>query len=179
MRSRGPSAAPCPLQTRAYPLSREWHEPFDVVVIGGGNAALCAAISAHESGASVLVIERAPKDHRGGNSAFTGGAFRIAYDGVDDLRQLIPDLHPDEIRDSDFGTYTEDQFYDEAIAMSGYRADADVLQTVVRQSMPTMLWLTHHGVRFVPDLQPSILQGRRQKQVLGRSHRGSVRWGWD
>lgn len=123
---------------------------FDVVVIGGGNAALCAAISAHESGASVLVIERAPKDHRGGNSAFTGGAFRIAYDGVDDLRQLIPDLHPDEIRDSDFGTYTEDQFYDEVIAMSGYRADADVLQTVVRQSMPTMLWLTHHGVRFVP-----------------------------
>ena len=136
---------------------------FDVVVIGGGNAALCAAISAHESGASVLVIERAPRGNRGGNSAFTGGAFRIAYDGVEDLRQLIPDLHPDEVSNSDFGTYTEDQFYDEVIAMSGYRADADVLQTVVKQSMPTMLWMTRHGVRFVP------IYGRQSFKVDGKN----------
>ena len=104
-------------------------DSYDVAVVGGGNAALCAAIAAHEQGASVLVIERAPKGNRGGNSAFTGGAFRIAYRGIDDLLTLVPDLHPEEIKNSDFGTYTEDQFFEEVVAMSGYRADADVLDT--------------------------------------------------
>ena len=135
---------------------------YDVVVIGGGNAALCAAISAQEAGGNVLVIERAPHEHRGGNSAYTGGAFRIAYDGANDLVKLMPDLHPDELRNSDFGTYTKDQFYDEVIAMSGYRADADVLHTVVQESLPTMLWLTQHGVRFVP------LYGRQAFKVDGK-----------
>ena len=135
---------------------------YDVVVIGGGNAALCAAISAQEAGGNVLVIERAPHEHRGGNSAYTGGAFRIAYDGANDLVKLMPDLHPDELRNSDFGTYTKDQFYDEVIAMSGYRADADVLHTVVQESLPTMLWMTQHGVRFVP------LYGRQAFKVDGK-----------
>ncbi len=135
---------------------------YDVVVVGGGNAALCAAISAHEAGARVLVLERAPRLHRGGNSAYTGGAFRIAYNGTEDLLKLIPDLHPEEIRNSDFGTYTQDQFYDEATSMSGYRADADVLHTVVKESMPTMLWMTQHGVRFVP------IYGRQSFSVEGK-----------
>src|SRR5690606_1909963 len=104
-------------------------DSYDVAVVGGGNAALCAAIAAHEQGASVLVIERAPKGNRGGNSAFTGGAFRSAYRGVDDLLTLVPDLHPEEIKNSDLGTHTEDQSCEEVVAMSGYRADADVLDT--------------------------------------------------
>lgn len=135
---------------------------YDVVVVGGGNAALCAAISAQESGAKVLILERAPKDHRGGNSAYTGGAFRIAYNGTEDLLKLMPDLHPDEMNNSDFGTYTEDQFYDESISMSGYRADADVLHNVVHQSLPTMLWMTQHGVRFIP------IYGRQSFKVGGK-----------
>lgn len=135
---------------------------YDVAVIGGGNAALCAALAAHESGAKVIVLERAPKENRGGNSAFTGGAFRIAYRGIDDLLSLVPDLHPDEISNSDFGTYTEDQFFDEVISMSGYRADADVLETVVAQSLPTMQWMRGHGVRFVP------IYGRQSFKVDGK-----------
>src|SRR5690606_12387789 len=125
-------------------------ETYDVAVIGGGNAALCAAIAAHESGAKVVVLEKAPKEHRGGNSAYTGGAFRIAYRGVEDLLSLVPDLQPSEIENSDFGTYTENQFFDEVVAMSGYRADADVLDTVVSQSLQTMQWMREHGVRFMP-----------------------------
>ncbi|MFC4275394.1 FAD-dependent tricarballylate dehydrogenase TcuA [Achromobacter aloeverae] len=136
---------------------------FDVAVIGGGNAALCAALSAHEAGARVVIIERAPKDNRGGSSAFTGGAFRIAYKGNDDLKTLMPDLSEDELANSDFGTYTEDQFYDEAVAMSGYRADADVLDTVVSQSFPTMMWMRGHGVRFMP------IYGRQSFKVDGRN----------
>lgn len=138
-------------------------EIFDVAVIGGGNAALCAALSAQESGARVIVIERAPKDNRGGSSAFTGGAFRIAYKGNDDLKTLIPDLSEDELANSDFGSYTEDQFYNEAVAMSGYRADADVLDTVVTQSFPTMMWMRSHGVRFMP------IYGRQSFKVDGKN----------
>jgi tricarballylate dehydrogenase len=135
---------------------------YDVAVIGGGNAALCAALSAHESGARVVVIERAPKENRGGSSAFTGGAFRIAYRGTEDLQTLMPDLHPDELRDSDFGTYTEDQFFQEVVSMSGYRADADVLETVVGKSLPTMMWMRGHGVRFMP------IYGRQSFKVAGK-----------
>jgi tricarballylate dehydrogenase len=136
---------------------------FDVAVIGGGNAALCAALSAHESGARVVVIERAPEENRGGSSSFTGGAFRIAYKGNDDLKTLMPDLSQDELDNSDFGTYTEDQFYSEVVAMSGYRADADVLDTVVSQSFPTMMWMRGHGVRFMP------IYGRQSFKVDGKN----------
>ncbi|MGH8429564.1 MAG: FAD-dependent oxidoreductase, partial [Solimonas sp.] len=136
---------------------------FDVAIIGGGNAAMCAALSAHESGAQVVVIERAPRENRGGSSAFTGGAFRIAYKGNDDLKTLMPDLSEDELASSDFGTYSEDQFYTEAVAMSGYRADADVLDTVVSQSFPTMMWMRGHGVRFMP------IYGRQSFKVDGKN----------
>ena len=62
---------------------------FDVVVVGAGNAAMCAALAARETGASVAVLERAPEDERGGNTRFTAGAMRVAYDGLDDLLALI------------------------------------------------------------------------------------------
>src|SRR4029077_12891097 len=87
--------------------------PWDVVVVGAGNAAFCSALAAREKGASVLMIERAPKELMGGNSRFTAGAFRCVYDGVDDLKAIMPDLTKDEIERSDFGTYTTDQFYDD------------------------------------------------------------------
>jgi len=74
----------------------------------------------------------------------------------------VPDMHPDEIANSDFGTYTEDQFFDEVVSMSGYRADADVLETVVSQSLPTMQWLREHGVRFTP------IYGRQSFKVNGK-----------
>ena len=65
---------------------------YDVIVVGGGNAALCAALSAKEKAGKVLVLERAPEDESGGNSRFTAGLFRVAYDGVEDLKKVIPDL---------------------------------------------------------------------------------------
>jgi tricarballylate dehydrogenase len=134
----------------------------DVIIVGGGNAALCAALSAREQGARVLLLERAPLARRGGNSAFTGGAFRIAYDGVEDLRELIPDLQDAELESADFGEYPATQFYEEAVSMSGYRADADVLEHVVDSSLGTMKWLRENGVRFAP------IYGRQSFRVDGK-----------
>ena len=65
---------------------------YDVVVVGAGNAALCAALSAAEAGASVLVMEKAPQYLRGGNTYFTGGLFRFAYDAPEQVFDLVPDL---------------------------------------------------------------------------------------
>ena len=59
---------------------------YDVVVVGGGCAAICAALSASERGARVIVLERAPKEHRGGNSMFATGGFRIVHHGAADIK---------------------------------------------------------------------------------------------
>jgi tricarballylate dehydrogenase len=94
-------------------MSNTLPKSTDVVIVGAGNAALCAALAAAESGVSVLVLERAPEGEAGGNSRFTAGAFRCVYDGVEDLKALMPDLTSDEVANTDFGTYTQAQFFDD------------------------------------------------------------------
>ena len=65
--------------------------PYDVIVVGAGNAALCAALAAQEQGAKVLVLEKASEEERGGNSTFTAGGFRFVHNGVEDLRKRRAD----------------------------------------------------------------------------------------
>ena len=96
---------------------------WDVIVVGGGNAAMSAAMSAREHNASVLLLERAPEEKRGGNSAFTAGAMRTVYNGVDDLVELLPDLTEDEKRNTDFGVYTEAMFFDDLGRITEFRSD--------------------------------------------------------
>ncbi|MCC5857466.1 MAG: FAD-dependent tricarballylate dehydrogenase TcuA [Ectothiorhodospiraceae bacterium] len=134
----------------------------DVLVVGGGNAALCAALSAHETGASVMVLERAPEAERGGNTTFTAGAMRVVYNGLDDVLRITPDLSKEEIENTDFGTYTEDRFFDDMATVTEYRADPDMVETLVRRSQDTMLWMRSKGVRFAP------IYGRQAFKVDGR-----------
>ncbi len=134
----------------------------DVIVVGGGNAALCAALSAAESGARVTVVERSPRHARGGNSAFTGAAFRVAYDGAEDIQRLVPDLTPQDLERNDFGTYTASRYFDDLIEMSNWRADGDLVSTLVNGSLETMLWMRTHGVRFIP------IHGRQSFLVDGK-----------
>ena len=134
----------------------------DVIVVGAGNAAFAAAVAAREQGASVVMLERAPRELAGGNTRFTAGAMRFAYDGVDDLRALMPDLTDEEVAATDFGAYPEAQFLDDMGRVTDYRTDPDLCERLVRESRPTMLWMRQQGVRFAP------IWGRQAFKVDGR-----------
>lgn len=135
---------------------------YDVIVVGAGNAALCAALSAHEQGARVLILERAPAGERGGNSVYTDGKMRVVYDGLDDILALCPDLSPEEIERSDFGRYTEEQFFDDMARITENRTDPDLCEILVRQSKSALRWMKAKGVRFHPNY------GRQAYRVNGR-----------
>ena len=105
--------------------------PHDVIVVGAGNAAFCAALAAQEQGAKVLMLEAAPEDESGGNSRFTAGSIRVVYNGVDDIKTLVPDLTQGEIDTTDFGTYTADQFFDDMARVTQHRADPDLVELLV------------------------------------------------
>jgi len=135
---------------------------WDVIVVGGGNAALCAALAARESVERVLVLECAPEDEAGGNSRFTAGGMRVAYNGVDDLRRLMPDLSDAEIANTDFGTYTEEQFLDDMGRITQYRCDPELTEVLVKRSFGTLAWMRSKGVRFAP------IWGRQAFKVDGR-----------
>jgi tricarballylate dehydrogenase len=135
---------------------------FDVIVIGGGNAALCAALSASESAARVLVIECAPEAERGGNSRFSAGGMRVAYRGVDDLVRLMPDLTEEDKAITDFGAYPEDQFYDDLCRVTQYHTNPKLAETLVSRSFETLNWMREKGVRFTP------IYGRQAFKVEGR-----------
>ena len=147
---------------------------YDVVVVGKGNAALCAALSARDAGARVAMLEAASPEESGGNSRFAGGVMRFAYASVEDLLR-VTDLTPEEIAGSDFGTNTRDEFLDTLFEISSYRTDPDLSETLVDGSLDTMVWLREKGVRFVPNFgrQSGLVDGRRRffgGMQIGRAH---------
>ncbi|MFT4560474.1 MAG: tricarballylate dehydrogenase [Gammaproteobacteria bacterium] len=134
----------------------------DVVVIGAGNAACCAALAAAEKGANVIMLERAPAELRGGNTAFTAGAMRVVYNGIDDIESLIPDLSAAEKASTDFGSYTQAEFLDDLARVTEYQCDPDLAETLVSKSLDTLKWMRDKGVRFAP------IYGRQAFKVDGR-----------
>jgi tricarballylate dehydrogenase len=94
------------------------------------------------------MLECAPENEAGGNSRFTAGAFRCVYNDVDDLRALMPDLTDDEVAKSDFGTYTEEKFFDDMGRVTEYRTDPDLCEILVKRSKETTVWMRDKGVRL-------------------------------
>jgi tricarballylate dehydrogenase len=138
-------------------------EQYDVVVVGKGNAALCAALAARDQGARVAMLEAASEDESGGNSRFAGGVMRFAYASVDDLKR-VTDLTDAEVAESDFGTNTTDEFFDDLFRLTSFRTDPALSEILVTQSLETMVWLRGKGVKFVPNFgrQSAMVNGKRR-----------------
>ncbi len=137
-------------------------QQYDVIVIGKGNAALCAALAARDQGVSVGMLEAASEDESGGNSRFAGGVMRFVYSSVDDLRR-VTDISDEEAAISDFGTNTREEFLDKLYQLTSYRTDADLSEVLVNESLDVMAWLRSKGARFVLNTgrQSSMVNGRR------------------
>ena len=133
-----------------------------VIVVGAGNAALCAALSAREHGAEVTVLEKAPEGERGGNTYFTGGGFRFPYEGMSDILRVIPDLSEAEIGRVDVGSYTTAMFRDDLARVTDGLIDDGMASTLVREAAPTMEWLHGRGVKF------TLMTGRQANEVGGK-----------
>jgi tricarballylate dehydrogenase len=126
-------------------------QKFDVLVVGGGNAALCAAISARRSGASVLVLEGAPKFYRGGNTRHTRN-MRCAHDAATDILT---------------GPYTEQEFWDDLLRLTGGQTDEELAKHMIRESKDILDWVVEQGVRWQPSLGGTLSLGRTNSFFLG------------
>jgi tricarballylate dehydrogenase len=138
-------------------------QPFDVVVVGKGNAALCAALSARDTGVTVAMLEAAPVDESGGNSRFAGGVMRFAYSSVEDLKK-ITDIPEDEAKNTDWDSNTVEEFYDDLYRVTSYRTDPNLSEALVTKSQEGMVWLRTQGAKFVPNYgaQSAIVNGKRK-----------------
>src|SRR5437016_12594183 len=123
----------------------------DVLVIGGGNAALCAAISARRAGASVLVLEGAPKFYRGGNTRHTRN-MRCAHDSATDILT---------------GPYTEQEFWEDLLRVTGGQTDEELARLMIKESKDVLDWIVKQGVRWQPSTGGSFSLGRTNSFFLG------------
>src|SRR5499427_141922 len=124
---------------------------YDVLVIGGGNAALCAAISARRAGASVLVLEGAPKFYRGGNTRHTRN-MRCAHDAATDILT---------------GPYPEEEFWEDLLRVTGGQTDEELARLMIRESKEILNWIVEQGVRWQPSLGGTLSLGRTNSFFLG------------
>ena len=124
---------------------------YDVLVIGGGNAALCAAISARREGASVLVLEVSDPFWRGGNTRHTRN-MRCAHDSATEILT---------------GPYTEEEFFDDLLRVTGGRTDEDLARFMIRESKSMLTWIADQGVRWQPSLGGTLSLGRTNSFFLG------------
>ncbi len=129
----------------------DFSKRYDVLVIGGGNAALCAAISAAREGASVLVLEAAPKFYRGGNTRHTRN-MRCAHDAATDTLS---------------GPYSEEEFFDDLMRVTGGNTNEDLSRMMIHESKDMLDWIAQQGVRFQPSLGGTLSLGRTNSFFLG------------
>ncbi len=121
-----------------------------VVIIGSGNAALCAGIAALERGAEVLMLEKALKEEAHGNSRYTAGAMRFVYNSFEDLKPLLKNPEDARLAISDFGSYTKDKFQSDLKYFNEEQPITELQQYLVDQSLETIQWLASHNIKFDP-----------------------------
>ncbi len=124
---------------------------IDVLIIGGGNAALCAALMAREAGASVLLLESAPRAWRGGNSAHTRN-LRCMHDAPQDV---LTDAYPEE------------EYWQDLLKVTGGLTNEHLARLVIRASATCRPWMRQHGVRFQPPLSGALHVARTNAFFMG------------
>jgi len=144
---------------------------FDVIVVGGGNAALCAALSANEEGAKVLVLEKAPKILRGGDSRLTGGGFRFAHRGRDEILEFLPDLFEREKEALVIPPYSKDDFYNDLMRVTQGMADPELAEVLVSESNPVIRWMTRLGIKWELATESMVRIGDKMYFRPGQSIR--------
>ena len=119
---------------------------YDVIVVGAGNAGLAAAMSAREAGAErVLVLEKAPREMRGGNTHWSGGVFRFAFGQPRDIEPLLPDVDKDYLNFFDgVSAYTEADFMGDLMRVTRGRTDPELSKILVAQSRDAVFWAHDH-----------------------------------
>ena len=124
---------------------------YDVLIIGAGNAACCAALAALEKKVTVGLLEKAPEQDRGGNSTLTGH-MRFVFEGIDDLRPLVKNTSEAELQTliDRLPRRTEGDSWDEVMRVTGGQSDPELLQVHVTESRNTMQWLASKGQDWVP-----------------------------
>ena len=121
---------------------------IDVVVVGAGNAAMCAALAAREAGAGVLVLESANEDERGGNTRYAAGQMRVGYGEAQNLTQLVEGLDSDGLANVDIDDYGPADFFDDVARLTQFRTNAELMDVVVNRSFDTLVWMRSQGVGF-------------------------------
>ncbi|KAF2672686.1 fumarate reductase flavo protein subunit [Microthyrium microscopicum] len=127
------------------------NEPYDVIVIGSGNAGLSAAASAAHHlgpGARILVLEKAPREWAGGNSTFTAGAYRTVFHGLEDVLPLVSNVSEEQASRIDMNAYSEEDFMADLMRVTDGQADPELAKVLVQESRPTTHWLHQNGIRF-------------------------------
>ncbi|MBW4709731.1 FAD-dependent tricarballylate dehydrogenase TcuA [Roseobacter sp. YSTF-M11] len=121
-----------------------------VIVVGSGNAAMSAGIAALEAGADVLMLEKAGPDLAGGNTKYTAGAMRIAYETSDALLPLLANRNDPRLPHTDFGTYPAQKFADDLLGFNEGRPLSPEQRVLVSASYEAVRWLAGHGVTYEP-----------------------------
>src|ERR671920_1319303 len=137
---------------------------YDVVVVGGGNAAFSAAHAAREGGGRVLVLEKAPREWIGGNSYFTAGAMRTTHGGLVDLQPIIDDLSDEQATKTELPPYTPEDFLADMERVTKGHCGKELTAVLVNESADTMRWLHERGLRFrlMYDRQSFEVDGKRR-----------------
>ena len=118
----------------------------DVLIVGAGNAALVAAEAAHDAGVKVTVLERAPKERRGGNSTFSGGLFRFAYKDFESVKEFLQDTPGIDFKDVEVEPYPTDMFYSDLMRVTEGLADPSLSELLVNKSLEVVAWMARHGI---------------------------------